>query len=150
SAEDRAFIARVNDTARAIPAGARVDALVRAAAARDPSALAVSGGDERLTYGELVLRADALAEVLRDRGVGRDAHVATVVDRSPPWIVAMLAAMFAGGAFVPLDPAHPDARLAWLVEDSDARVIVASRRHAARLAGAADRIVVVEDAPPMP
>src|SRR5207244_10027888 len=76
-------------------------------AARTPEALALAGGEERLTYRELNERANRLAHHLVERGVGPEVLVAVCLERSPQAIVALLAILKAGGAYVPLDPAHP-------------------------------------------
>src|SRR5262249_32780101 len=72
---------------------------------RDPEALAVVQGEEKLTYGELDARANRLALRLAALGVGPEIRVAICLERSPLRIVAALAALKAGGAYVPLDPA---------------------------------------------
>jgi amino acid adenylation domain-containing protein len=96
-------------------------------AARTPDLLALSGGSLRLTYAELRRRAGRLAWRLAACGVGPDVLVAVLLERSPELIVTFLAILEAGGAFVPLDPAHPVERLAFLLQDSGARVLVAAK-----------------------
>ncbi|HVT56893.1 MAG TPA: non-ribosomal peptide synthase/polyketide synthase, partial [Thermoanaerobaculia bacterium] len=108
-----------NDTARQGAAPwASAPALVAAAAARAPAALAVAGGAVSLSYGELVQRADLLARWLVARGVGPDVLVATCLERSPELVVAVLACLQAGGAYLALDPDHPRERLAWQLADA--------------------------------
>ena len=77
-----------------------------------------------LTYRELNRRANHLAAQLRAAGVGPEAVVGVFVDRSLEMIVALLGVLKAGGAYLPLDPAFPQERLAWMVEDAGARVLV--------------------------
>ncbi|MEU8200918.1 amino acid adenylation domain-containing protein [Streptosporangium sp. NPDC049046] len=98
--------------------------LVERAAARSPEAVAVVFGATELTYGELDSRADRLARVLRGHGVGRDTRVAVCLEHSPDLAVAVLAVLKAGGAYLPLDPEQPADRLAHLVADSGATVLV--------------------------
>jgi amino acid adenylation domain-containing protein len=86
--------------------------------------LAVAGGGLELTYGELVRRANQLARLLRAHGVGLEVPVAVCEERSPELVVAVLGILKAGGAYLPLDPTSPAERLAWLLEDSGARVVV--------------------------
>ncbi|BCJ65767.1 non-ribosomal peptide synthetase [Polymorphospora rubra] len=92
--------------------------LVEAQAARDPDAVAVVLDDQELTYGELNARANRLAHHLRGRGVGPDRLVAICVERSLDTVVGLLAVLKAGGAYLPLDPAYPVERLAYMLRDS--------------------------------
>jgi amino acid adenylation domain-containing protein len=90
----------------------------------NPSALAVAGREEELSYGELDRRANRLANYLRSVGVQRDVVVGLYLDRTPAMVVAALAILKAGGAYVPLDPIHPVDRLAFMMRDSNASVVV--------------------------
>jgi len=109
--------------------------LVAAQGVRTPDAVAVSMGGEQLTYAELERRAGALAAQLR-LSASSEPRVGIFMQRSPSLIVAMLAILKAGGAFVPLDPAYPEARLAYIVKDARLSRIVADRE----LAEAASRL----------
>ena len=79
---------------------------------------------ERLTYGELNRRADTLAARLRAAGVGPEAAVGVLLERSIEMVVALLGVLKAGGAYVPLDPAYPAERLSFMLADSGARVLL--------------------------
>ncbi|MDY7228257.1 amino acid adenylation domain-containing protein [Hyalangium sp. s54d21] len=92
---------------------------------RAPEAVALVSGGRQLSYRELERRAHRLACELRDRGVRADDRVALFTQRSPETIIAMLAILGAGGAYVPLDPELPAERLAWMIEDAQARLVVA-------------------------
>ncbi len=96
---------------------------VRVAAER-PQAIALSCGGMEVTYGDLDRRSDRLARHLRALGVGPEERVGVCLERSPELIVALLAVLKAGGAYVPMDPAYPAERLAFMAEDSAARVVV--------------------------
>ncbi|HEX4959375.1 MAG TPA: non-ribosomal peptide synthase/polyketide synthase, partial [Thermoanaerobaculia bacterium] len=89
-----------------------------------PNAAAVIAGDEILSYGELEARANRLARRLRRLGVGPEAAVGLSVPRSAAGLAGILAILKAGGVYVPLDPAYPRERRAWMLEDSGARVLV--------------------------
>ncbi|MEE4540410.1 amino acid adenylation domain-containing protein [Streptomyces sp. V4-01] len=91
---------------------------VRAQAARTPDAPAVRDARSRLTYAELDTRADALARVLREHGVGRGDLVALAVPPSAETVVAMLAVLRAGAAYVPVDPRYPRARIRAMLDDA--------------------------------
>ncbi|MEU5915047.1 amino acid adenylation domain-containing protein [Streptomyces sp. NPDC047141] len=99
------------------------EALTRTAA-RTPGATALVHGDRTLSYGELDRRANALARRLRALGVGADDRVAVCLEQSAELAVALVAVLKAGGGYLPLDPEQPPARLARLVADAGAKVLV--------------------------
>jgi amino acid adenylation domain-containing protein len=90
-----------------------------------PHSIALSYGDQQLSYGELDRRADQFAGHLRQLGVMSGGTVAICMERSFDWVVAALGVMRAGAAYVPLDSAWPHARLRYAVNDSGASVLVA-------------------------
>jgi len=99
--------------------------LFEAAAARRPDAVAVTcEGEESVTYGDLDRRANRLARHLRSLGVGREVRVGICLPRSPDLVMASLAVVKAGGAYMPLDPDDPPERLAFLLEDARAPLVV--------------------------
>ena len=91
---------------------------------RKPDAVAAVCADERLTYRELNLRANRLARHLEGLGVSRGTLVGLCVERSLDTLVGILGILKAGGAYVPLDPGYPRDRLAFMVSDSAAPVVV--------------------------
>jgi amino acid adenylation domain-containing protein len=94
-------------------------------AATTPDALAVTGGDGAgVTYRRLDERANALAHRLRALGVGPEDVVGVLCDRGPDLLAALLAVWKAGGAYLPLDPAHPAGRVRTVLADAGARVLV--------------------------
>ncbi len=100
--------------------------LVEAQARLTPQAPAVlTERGEALTYAQLDLAADALAARLLAHGVGPERVVGVLLERSPAMVIALLGILKAGGACMPLDPSLPPSRLALLVGDADARVVVA-------------------------
>ncbi|MFB9467485.1 amino acid adenylation domain-containing protein [Streptomyces cinereospinus] len=94
--------------------------------AEAPDAVAVQDGDLRLTYRNLAAHASALATELTERGVGQDSVVAVYADRSAELVVAELAALLAGAAYLPLDPAHPAARIRQLLQASGAVAVLST------------------------
>ncbi|HEU0077496.1 MAG TPA: condensation domain-containing protein, partial [Longimicrobiaceae bacterium] len=100
------------------PADGCVHALFRAQAAATPDAVALVHGGERLTYRELDERANRLAHHLRALGVGPEVRVGVCLPRAPEMVVALLATLKAGGAYLPLDPEYPRERLGWMLEDA--------------------------------
>ncbi|HSS48455.1 MAG TPA: amino acid adenylation domain-containing protein, partial [Thermoanaerobaculia bacterium] len=101
-----------------------VHARFEARAAEAPGDLAVLAAEERLTYGDLDARANRLARHLRRLGVGPEVPVAHCLPRSPDGVVGLLAILKSGGVYVPLDPANPWERRAFILADSGARVLV--------------------------
>lgn len=133
--ERRRTLVEWNDTSADYP-HACVHELFAAQAARMPEAVAIVHGGERMTYGELDHRADLLAHYLRRRGVGPESRVAVCAGRSPWMIVAVLGALKAGAAYVPLDPSYPPGRLSFMLEDSGAQVLLTQEQFAGALPAA--------------
>ncbi|MGW4637724.1 amino acid adenylation domain-containing protein [Sphaerisporangium sp. NPDC004334] len=110
-----------------------VPALFARMAAATPDATALLCGDQQVGYGELDARTARLAAALRRRGVVPGAVVGVCLGRSVEALVALLAVWRAGAAYLPLDPEYPDERLAFLVGDSGARLVVTAEALAHRL-----------------
>ncbi|SEQ12294.1 non-ribosomal peptide synthetase [Streptomyces radiopugnans] len=98
--------------------------LVAAHARRTPDAVAVVHGGQEVTYGELDADAARIAARLHALGVGPETVVGICVDRGPDMVRAALGVLRAGGAFLPLDPQHPTARLEFMASDSGMRVLL--------------------------
>ncbi|HEX2191417.1 MAG TPA: amino acid adenylation domain-containing protein, partial [Longimicrobiaceae bacterium] len=98
--------------------------LLSAQAGRTPDAAALVWGGETLSYAGVERRANRVAHLLRERGVGPETRVGLCVDRGPEQVVAALAILKAGGVYVPLDPAYPAERLAYTLADSGAVLLV--------------------------
>jgi hypothetical protein len=113
-----------NETATEYPRDATLHGLFEAQVARTPNATALSFEDQSLSYAELNARANQLARTLVARGIGPDQLVGVCVDRSPEMLIAILGVLKAGGAYVPLDPDFPSDRIAYMIEDSHAGVIL--------------------------
>ncbi|MFL9674215.1 amino acid adenylation domain-containing protein [Pseudomonas marginalis] len=95
-----------------------VHGMFEAQVIRTPEAIAVKAGEQQLTYAELNAQANQLAHHLHALGVQPDSRVAICVERSPAMVVGLYAILKAGAAYVPLDPAYPRERLAYMLEDS--------------------------------
>jgi len=92
-----------------------------------PDAIALELGDRRMTYADLDRRADAVAGDLQARGVRPDQPVGLLVERTFEMVIGLLGILKAGGAFLPLDPSYPRARLERMLADAKLRVIVTTR-----------------------
>ncbi|HEX3131505.1 MAG TPA: non-ribosomal peptide synthase/polyketide synthase, partial [Thermoanaerobaculia bacterium] len=122
-AETRQVLTEWNQTGAEIPE-TPLHRLFEARVAAKPRALAVEAGEVRLTYGELNRRANRLARRLRKLGVGPDTVVAFRLPRSPELIVASVAVFKTGGAYLPIDPAHPIERAATILRESGVELLL--------------------------
>ncbi|QXJ23365.1 amino acid adenylation domain-containing protein [Actinomadura graeca] len=115
-----------------------------------PDATALVHGDHTLTYRDLDTRADQLAQTLIGRGVGPETVVAVALPRSPHLITAVLAVLKAGGAYLPLDAAHPADRVAFMLADSAARLVITNAATQQRLPDLAIPALVIDAPDPTP
>ena len=132
-----------NATAAEVPE-ASVHALFEVQAAKTPDAPAVLFREEVLSYSLLNARANQLAHALIELGVGPDGRVAIALERSPEMIVALLGTLKAGGAYVPLDPDYPAERLAFMLEDSGARILLTQASLRERLPDGAEHTLCLD------
>jgi amino acid adenylation domain-containing protein len=107
--------------------------LFEAQAARSPDAIAVVFEEARLSYGALNAKANQLAHHLRRRGVVADEVVGLCVERSLELVIGVLGVLKAGGAYLPLDPSYPQARLAYMIEDARPKLILTQEALCERL-----------------
>ncbi|MBX9399673.1 amino acid adenylation domain-containing protein [Lysobacter sp. BMK333-48F3] len=139
----RLMLEQFNDTAVAYPRGTTVHGLFEAQAARTPDAIAVEYEGAALSYAELDAAANRVASRLRACGVGPEARVAICTRRSLQLPVGLLGVLKSGAAYVPLDPDYPHERLAFMLEDSGACVLLVQSellRTLPGLASACDRV----------
>ncbi len=128
TAEEQRQQAEWNATGADYPRRACIHELFEAQAERTPEAIALEWETGRLTYREVNERANRIAHYLRTLGIGPEVPVAICLERSPELIVGVLAILKAGGAYVPLDPSYPQERLAFMLEDTAAPVLLTTRR----------------------
>ncbi|MER8186096.1 amino acid adenylation domain-containing protein [Kitasatospora sp. NPDC094015] len=140
-AEHYAVTTGWNATAAEFPDALTVLDLIDRQAELAPDATAVTAADGSLDHRSLRERSTALAAVLRSRGIGPGSLVAVHLDRTARLPVALLAVLRTGAAYLPLDPAYPAERLAFLLADSGAALLLTDREPAAELAAAAPAVL---------
>jgi amino acid adenylation domain-containing protein len=142
-AERTALLVRMNDTAADYPRDRTVHQLIETQARSTPRAVAAQFGDEQLDYQTLDRRANQLANVLRERMNGGEKSgqlIGVSVERSLDMLVALIAVMKAGCAYVPLDPMHPAARLRYILDEA---------RVAALISDGSENAALVADGTPL-
>ncbi|HXU75341.1 MAG TPA: amino acid adenylation domain-containing protein, partial [Methylomirabilota bacterium] len=122
--EKRQVVCEWNRTAAVFPEQGCVQDLVARQAAQSPNTVAASSAERQLTYGELNCVANQLGHFLQSLGAGPEQRVAVCMDRSLEMVVAELAILKAGAAYVPLDPSYPEERLKFMIEDSGALAVL--------------------------
>lgn len=113
-----------NNTKSDYPTDKTINQLFEEQAKRNPEKLAAVFEDKQITYKELNIRADKLAITLNQNGVEENSIVAVVVKRSIETIVALLAILKSGAAYLPIDPECPEGRISYIIKDSGAKVIL--------------------------
>ncbi|GAA4545283.1 non-ribosomal peptide synthase/polyketide synthase [Amycolatopsis samaneae] len=136
-----------NDTARAYPAELSVHEVFQRRVRRAPDATALVFDDRRVTYGELNARANQVAHHLLSLGIGRGSLVGLCVERGPGLVIGLLGILKAGAGYVPLDPAYPDDRLAYLITDTGTSVVVTDAALASRFPDPLTPVRLDEDLP---
>ncbi|MEM7035044.1 MAG: amino acid adenylation domain-containing protein [Chloroflexota bacterium] len=128
AAEEKQLLIDWNQTATDTPQVALIHHLIEAQATQKSDDIAVVSGEETLTYQVLNDRADQLAAYLRHQGVEPNDLVGLCVERSLDMIVGIVGILKAGGAYVPLDPSYPQERLAFMLEDTQASVLLTQEK----------------------
>ncbi|MEZ4868989.1 MAG: amino acid adenylation domain-containing protein [Caldilineaceae bacterium] len=167
AAERHQLLVTWNDTAVVYPTDRCIHHLFEEQAAQAPAATAVVGGEgchsplatrhspptTHLTFRELNERANQVAHRLRALGVGtalgREPFVGLCLTRSAELVVGLLGILKAGGAYIPLDPTYPKARLAFMLEDAQAPILLTERRLVADLPAYAGQVICLDDDPVM-
>ncbi|MGB7272347.1 MAG: amino acid adenylation domain-containing protein [Geitlerinemataceae cyanobacterium] len=132
-AERQQLLVEWNQTQTEFPRDLCIHQVFETQVDRTPDALAVAFGEQTLTYRQLNDRANQLAHYLRALGVSPETLVGICVERSLEMVVGLLGILKAGGAYLPLDPAYPIDRLAFMIADSDIKILLTQRRLATKL-----------------
>jgi amino acid adenylation domain-containing protein len=143
--ESRQILVSWNDTVEDLATVRCAHELFEEQAARTPDAPAVVFGGEALTYAEIDGRSNQVARYLARRGVGPDVLVGICVERSVEMLVAVLGVLKAGGAYVPLDVVYPRERLAFMLADSAAPVLLTQSGLRDRLPESGAEVVCLDD-----
>ncbi|WP_129645515.1 non-ribosomal peptide synthetase [Peristeroidobacter agariperforans] len=143
-AEREQVLKSFNATAIEFPPTKLIHRLFEEQVARTAQATAVEHEGRSLSYSELNQRANQLAQFLRARGVGPDRPVAVCFERGLDMVVALLGALKAGGAYLPLDPNYPAERLQQMVEDATPPVVLTQQALASKLPASAAEVIVLD------
>ncbi|MFI5177455.1 MAG: amino acid adenylation domain-containing protein, partial [Vicinamibacterales bacterium] len=133
-----------NATRRSYPSDATLHQLVEAQVERTPDAIAVTFEERHLTYRQLNEAANRLAHHLCLHGVAPDAPVGVCLERSLDLVVALLATLKAGGAYMPLDPDHPADRVRHMVKASGCDVVITEQRFGPVFVGTSARLIELD------
>jgi non-ribosomal peptide synthetase component F len=126
----------------------RVPSLVAERARSAPAQVALSTEDQKLTYDELDQRASDLAAHLQSLGAGPESVVGICLERSPEFVVAALATLKSGAAYLPLDPAYPAERLRFIAEDAGITLLISDAKLRVHFAECTLELIDIEAGPP--
>ena len=143
-AERHRILVEWNDTKREYPHDQCIHELFEEQVQRTPDAVAVVFEGQQLSYQELNTQANQLAHYLRRQGVGPEVLVGLCVERSLEKMVGLLGILKAGGAYVPLDPSYPKERLAFILKDTGARVLLTQQKLAPELPEHTVRVICLD------
>ncbi len=141
---DRHDLSRWNETARPY-AKACIHHLFEDQCERTPEAVALVFGDQQLSYSALDAQASRLARRLERIGVGPEVPVGVYLPRCPDMLVAVLAILKAGGCYLPLDPSYPPQRIAFMVADAEARLVLSKTDLVIDFPGAGVQLLAIDD-----
>jgi amino acid adenylation domain-containing protein len=143
--EQRQIIHEWNDTARPRSADLCLHELIDAQVERSPEDVAVIFEGRQMTYREADSKSNQLAHYLQSLGIGPERLVAILMDRSPEMVIALLATLKAGAAYVPLDPAYPKKRLDYILKDAGVSVILTEHRLLELASGHSTPVVCLDE-----
>ena len=132
-AEQRQVVEEWNRTEREYEAGASIKGMIERQAEERGAEVAVESGGERVSYSQLNEKANKVANYLRKRGVGQEQIVGVYMQRGVGMVEGLVGVMKAGGAYLPLDPAYPKARLEYILKDARPTVVLTQRELVSQL-----------------
>lgn len=134
-----------NDTVADYPKDKTIHQLFEEQVERTPDNIALVFEDNIMTYKELNQKSNQLARILRDKGVKPDSIVGIMVNRSLEMMVGMLAILKSGGCYLPIDPDYPEERIEYMIEDSNANILLTQSHLKNKLNFAGEMICIDED-----
>ncbi|WP_414574322.1 AMP-binding protein, partial [Nostoc sp. CCY 9925] len=143
-AERKQLLEEWNDTKGDYPKNLCIHQLFEAQVERTPDAVAIVYENEQLSYQELNSRANQLAHYLQTLGIGPEVRVGLCVERSLLMMVGLLGILKAGAAYVPLDPAYPEERLAFMLEDSQSYILLTQQELVTRLPNYSGQVLCLD------
>ena len=135
--EEEQLLVTFNNTAVAYPTDKNIINLFEEQVAKTPDHTAIVHETEQLSYEVLNTKANQLAHYLRSKGVTTETLVPVCIERSPAMIIAILGVLKAGAAYVPVDPQYPAERIAYMLEDSSAAIVISSKESSPKIAAMA-------------
>lgn len=128
SDERKEILIDFNNTYVSLPKEDTIQGIFEYQAAQNPEKVAVTCGEDRISYGEINKRANSIATLLRDKGVGIDSIVSIMIDRSIDMVVGVLAVLKAGAAYLPIDTNYPEERINYILQDSKAEIMLSTHK----------------------
>lgn len=125
--EEKLMIKTWNNTKAVFPSTKTIDYLFNAATKKIPDNIAIQYLDQSMTYEELDLRSNHLANYLVNQGVKKGKFVAICTERNPLFIIGVLGILKAGAGYVPIDPAYPEERIRYIIQDSKSHLLLTQK-----------------------
>jgi amino acid adenylation domain-containing protein len=144
STEEETLLTGFNATDAAYPKDKNIVTLFEEQVARNPDAIALAFGQDRLTYNELNERSNQLAHYLQKQ-VKAETLVPVCIERSINLVVGVLGIMKAGGAYVPVDPSYPEDRISYMLEDTGASIVLSNKENSDRLQGTSASVIALDE-----
>jgi amino acid adenylation domain-containing protein len=148
NAERQQLLYDFNDTTVEFPSDLCLHQLFEQQVKRTPDAIALVYEQHHLTYQQLNQKANQLAHYLQSLGVGPEVIVGLCVERSIDMVVGLLGTLKAGGAYLPLDPSYPQERLAFMMKDSNAALVLSERSIASVLSSSSRQVLLFDELQP--
>lgn len=133
--EDKNAYSILNDTKKELPEDPTIVSMLASIVEKFPNRIALSTGHEQVTYEQLDRLSNQISHMLIDKGLRKGQFVSIFMKRGLDTIVSMLGVLKAGGAYIPLDPSHPDERNAYIIEDTESAIILTHQDFTAKLDG---------------
>ncbi len=140
-AEIKQLIEGFNETSEDFPKDKCIQEIFESCVEKRPDQPALIFEKEKISYKELNKRANQLAHFLREKGIGPEQIVGICIERSPEMIIAIWGVLKAGGAYLPIDPAYPDERIRYILEDAGVQIVLTQRSLEAKLKPMAGRVI---------